>query len=634
MLEGLRKWASGWVAFIMIFFLILSFAIWGIADVFTGGQYGALASVGDETITETEYQRALQTELSTISQQAGRRITMEQARAFGLDRQVLSRLIGAGAVQAHAKELDLTLSDDAIADGFRRDPSFQGVDGSFSRPLLESVMRQLGVSEQGLIEMRHRDKIREHLTTALLRSTVVPDAMIETLHDYREETRVISHFTIDPEKVLDVKEPSDDELKSTYEANKAQFMTPQRRSFTALVLTQDAVRAKAPITEEQVVEAYKQTKDTYDVPEKRVIQQIAFTNKAAAEKAKAEIEGGKDFLEIAKANGATEQDITLGVKTKSELIDPKIAEAAFALEGGKVSAPVEGRFTTVLLRVTNIVDGEESTLETARVKVRELLANEWAANHMRDMFDQVDDGRAAARPLNEIGEELGLKHFDLKNVDSTNQNEDKSLALDVVDADRIIAAVFGADVGVEQEAVQLNDGGFAWIDLVDVTKPKQLSYDDVRSDVKALWTTNTKRRQISKAATDFVKRINSGEDMGKVAEEAGGTVVTSEPTTRGRIPNGMTQAALSQAFVLPEREAGSSETTGGQSRLVFRVDDIIKAPKLTDEQKTVLNNELVGQLRQDQISAYLSKLQDRLGVDINQQVLDRVTGVAPALGSY
>ncbi|MEO1280637.1 MAG: peptidylprolyl isomerase [Pseudomonadota bacterium] len=632
MLEGLRKWASGWVAFILIFFLILSFAIWGVADVFTGGQYGELANVGDETISEVEFQRAMQNEISQISQRAGRRITMEQARAFGLDRQVLSRLIGAGAVQAHAKELDLALSDAAIADGFRRDPNFQGVDGAFSRPLLESVMRQMGVSEQGLIELRRKDEMREHITTALLRSAVVPDAMIDTLHEYREEKRVISHFTIDADKVVSLKDPSDEDLKKTYEANKAQFMTPQRRSFTALVLTQDAVKAKAPITDDEIKVAYTQTKSKYDKPEKRVIQQIAFKDMAAAQKAKADIDGGKDFMDVAKDNGATEKDITLGVKTKSELIDPKIADAAFALEGGKVSAPVEGRFTTVLLRVTNVVSGEESTLDSARALVREELANEWAADHIRTVFDQVDDGRAAARPLNEIAEELGLKHFDIKDVDSRNQKEDKSLALDVVDSDRIIASAFGAEVGVEQEPVELAAGGFAWLDLNNVVEPKQLTFDDVKADVKALWTTNTKRAEISKAATAFVKRLNNGAAIAKVAEDAGGKVVTSDPTTRARIPDGMTQAALSQAFVLPEGEAGSSETTGGQSRLVFKVDDIQKAVEPTDEQKTVLKNELVGQLRQDQISVYLAKLQDRLGVDINQRVLDRVTGVTPALG--
>ncbi|MEL7048847.1 MAG: peptidyl-prolyl cis-trans isomerase, partial [Pseudomonadota bacterium] len=369
----------------------------------------------------------------------------------------------------------------------------------------------------------------------------------------------------------------------------------------------------------------------YDVPEKRVIQQISFKDLETAQKAKAAIDGGKDFMDVAKDNGATEKDITLGVKTKSEMIDPKIADVAFALEGGKVSDPVEGRFTTALLRVTNIVDGEESTLESAREKVRDILANEWANEQLKSLYDQIDDGRAGARPLKDIGEELGLKYFDISDADSRNQKPDKSLALDVVDSDRILGAVFGAEIGVEQEAVELAGGGFGWVDLTAVTPPKQLTFDDVKTEVKTLWTTNTKRSELTKAAADFVKRVNSGEDFATVAAEAGGKAVTADATTRGRLPDGLTLSAVSQAFVLPEGEASSAETTTGATRTVFKVDKIEKAAPPTDDQKTVLKTELTNELRQDQISVYLANLQDRLGVEINQVVLDRATGVRPGL---
>ena len=39
----------------------------------------------------------------------------------------------------------------------------------------------------------------------------------------------------------------------------------------------------------------------------------------------------------------------VGTVTKAELIDPAVANAAFALKDGEVSAPVQGRFGVVLL---------------------------------------------------------------------------------------------------------------------------------------------------------------------------------------------------------------------------------------------------------------------------------------------
>ncbi len=630
MLDSLRKWASGWLAFILISLLILSFAIWGVADVFTGYGRGALVTVGERTISEDEFQRAMQDELANISRQSQQRITMDQARAIGLDRQVLTRLIGGTALEAHAENLGLSLSDQAIAEGLKRDPAFQGSDGKFYKPLLDTIMRQMGVSEAGLIALRRQDELREHITTAMLRSTVVPQAMIDTIHGWREEKRVVSHFTIDADKVVTVPEPTDEQLKAAYEDAKSRYMTPERRDFTALVLSRAALKAQAPISEEQIKAAYEQTKSRYDKPEQREIQQLAFDSLEAAKAAKAEIDAGKDFLEVAKERGAKESDVTLGLRTKADLIDRKIADAAFAIEGGKVSDPVEGRFTTVLLRITKVVDGKESTLDEARESVRDELAGEWAADHIRTLYDAVDDGRAAARPLTDIGAEIGVKTFEIKGADSANTLPDKAIALDVVNAERIIAAAFRAQMGIEQEAIELDDGGFAWVDLKGVTKPEQKPLDEVKAEVTASWRQQQKASELAKVAQGYVDRLLAGEAIEKVAADSGGTVAKTAPFSRAKVPDGLNQSAIAQAFILGAGQAGSSQTNDGRTRIVFRLDEIVPAGAPSEELATQIRNELVQQLRGDQISTYIAALQDRLGVTINERALARLTGADDA----
>ncbi|MEM1371020.1 MAG: SurA N-terminal domain-containing protein [Pseudomonadota bacterium] len=632
MMESLKKWASGWVAFVMIGLLILSFAIWGVADVFTGYGAGNVAAVGDETISEEEFQQAFQNQLAMIARQAQRRVTLEEAKAFGLDSRVLNGLIEASAVQAHAKELELSLSDQTLAAGLKQDPTFQGTDGKFYRPLVDATMRQLGVSEQGLLQLRRNDELREHIATAMLRATVVPDAMVDAIHAYRQEKRTVSHFKMDPDKVLDVKDPTETDLKGFFEARKSQYMTPQRRTFSALVLTRNALKVKAPVSEEQIKAYFEQNKARYDTPERRVLQQISFDDEAAARKAKEEIDGGKNFVDVASALGATDKDINLGLREKSQLIDPAIAEAAFALEDGSVSDPVKGRFATVLLRVLSIVDGVDSKLEDVRDRVKDELADAWARDQLRTLYDAVDEGRLAARSLKDIGEETGIGHFLVEDADQRNQKPDKSLALDVVDADRIVGAAYGAEIGLEQEPVELSDGGFAWVDLQSVAKPRQRTFAEAEADVKIQWLADERRKQLQDAAKGFVDRIAAGEDMAKVAEEAGGTVVQSAPATRSETPDGLTAAAIAQAFVLAKGRAGSSEIDNGKSRVVFRLDAIEKAGAPDKEQRTVIRNELRQQFRRDQFATYISSLRARFGVDVNQSAIDRVTGLGGRIG--
>src|SRR5690606_21888899 len=114
--DALRRGATSWVAKIFLGLLVLSFAVWGWAHAFRGSTEGALAELADRHITSDEFQRALQLELALLGRQIGRRPTMEQARAFGIDTRVLSRLIGAAALDSHAEELRLSITDEAVAE--------------------------------------------------------------------------------------------------------------------------------------------------------------------------------------------------------------------------------------------------------------------------------------------------------------------------------------------------------------------------------------------------------------------------------------------------------------------------------------------------------------------------------------
>ena len=63
-------------------------------------------------------------------------------------------------------------------------------------------------------------------------------------------------------------------------------------------------------------------------------------------------------------------DTDLGMVTKSDIIDPIVADAAFALKSGETSAPVKGRFGTALLQVGKIEPGEEKTYEQMATEIK------------------------------------------------------------------------------------------------------------------------------------------------------------------------------------------------------------------------------------------------------------------------
>jgi peptidyl-prolyl cis-trans isomerase D len=626
MLEILRRSVTGWVAKILMGLLILSFAVWGIADVFTGANQAALVKVGDREITVEEFQRALQIEMEYIARQIGRRPTMEQARAWGLDARVMARLIGSSAVEQRAGKMGLALSDTAVAEAIRNDPAFRGSDGKFSRVAVDYAARELGVTELGFINMRRREEIREQLTGALASGVVVPNTLLDILRTYRDESRTVEHFTIDPAVAITLPEPDEAKLKETYEANKQRLMTPEFRSLAIIDLTAESVGKQIAISDADIAAAYEQEKARFAVPERRRIFQIAFADKAAADKAAAAIAAGRSFEDVAKEFGVAEKDYSLGLMTRADLIDPKIAEVAFGLASGAVSGVVEGRFATVIVKVADIEPGKQRTLDEVKEELRNRLAADKAGPEINRLHDEVDDNRAAGKPLKEIAASLNVPFIEIPAVDRTGKTPDGKPALDNPDAQRFLAVGFQTAVGSESETIELAGGGYGWVDVLNITETKQRSFEEAQADVKALWREQETRRLLAELAAKLAERATQGEAMDKLAAEVGGKVETAANFKRIGGAPGLPEAAVTLAFITPKGNATSVETQDGKSRMVFRVTEITPAPATSKEELDKLRPVINRQMQGDALASYVAALQQQVGVNINQDAYLRAIG--------
>jgi peptidyl-prolyl cis-trans isomerase D len=628
MLDTLRRGASSWVAKALLGLLVISFGIWGIADVFRGFGQGALARIGGREITTDEFQRSLQLELDGIARQIGRRLTPEQARAFGIDARVLSRLLGTAAIDNHAHELGLSLSNEAAADSIRRDPAFQDAAGNFSRVALDNISRQLGLSEQGIVQLRKSEELRDQLTGALTNSVNVPATLIKTLYDYREETRSADYFTIDPTAAIKLPDPTPAQLAETYETNKQQLMTPEYRKLAVLSLTLDEVKKRVPVSDDEVKAAYNQDQQRFIIPEKRRIHQIAFKTRADAEAGAQALAKGKSFDDVAKDAGAKPSDVDLGLLAKQDMIDEKIADAAFGLKKDVPSGVVEGRFAPVLLKVTEIQPGKQRPLDEVKGELRDELAGQKASPELQKLHDLVDDNKAAGKPLKDIAADLKLPYVEIAATDKSGKTPDGKAALDGPDAQRIIAAAFEGRVGGDGDAIELGDGGYGWADVLSVTPSKQKTQDEAAEEVKTLWHDRAMRSALAELGGKLADRASKGESFEALAKEAGGKVETAKAFKRIGGSPGLPEAAVQLAFSLAKGAASSAETRDGKSRVVFKVTDITPAPEPTQADRDRLDAELRRQFQTDVVSQYLQALQDSQGATVNQAALRRAIGGA------
>src|SRR3981081_1358798 len=109
MLRGLRKASSNWlgktIMSVVMGVLIVSFGVWGIADIFRGFGRSKRATIGHTEISVEQFRQLYTDRLQQIGRQFGRPLTSDQARAFGLDRQVLQQTIAEAALDEEARRL-------------------------------------------------------------------------------------------------------------------------------------------------------------------------------------------------------------------------------------------------------------------------------------------------------------------------------------------------------------------------------------------------------------------------------------------------------------------------------------------------------------------------------------------------
>jgi peptidyl-prolyl cis-trans isomerase D len=381
------------------------------------------------------------------------------------------------------------------------------------------------------------------------------------------------------------------------------------------------------VTDAEAQAAYENTKQDYNTPERRRVQQIAFKDKAAAEAAKKAIAGGKSFGDAAKEAGAKDSDIDLGLVTKDRLIDPKIADAVFSLKKDAVSDPVEGRFATVLLRVTDIQPAVDRTFADVKTQVKDKLATKKAEGQLQSVLDQVEDQRSAGKTLKEIGDALKLQFFEIAEVDRANKARNGQPAIMISDPTAVVNAAFNSGVGVENDVIELSDGSFAWLDVLDVMAAKQKPFEDVKDEVKQFYLKQERARLVTELANKLVERADKGEAMAVLATAGGAAKVETTPAfNRSTTPQGMSRDAVARAFTLAQGKAGSAPDSNDKTRIVFKVTEITPAPALSQAQRMSLASELKKALADESLSQYVLALQKQLGTHINEEEFKKATG--------
>jgi len=388
--------------------IAVSFAIWGIGDIFRGFGRSSLARIGGTEISIENFRQQYSERLQQLGRQFNRPITLDQARQLGLDRQLVGQIIGEATIDERAKALRLAIADTEMARRILENPDFLGPTGQFDRQRFEAILRNMQTTERRFMDEQRRLVLRRQLAGTVLNGTQLPKAAMEAAERYQNEQRTVEYVLLDRAQAGEIPDPTPEQLAKYFEERKGLFRAPEYRKIVILALIPGEQALWTTIPDADVQKAYEERRARYSTPERRTLQQIVFTDPKEAQAAADRIAKGESFLDIAKERKLTEKEIDLGTLPRSALIDQAVAAAAFALKENEVSAPVKGRFGTALVRVVKIEPEQVRPFSEVRDELRKELANERARADILPLYDKIEDERSIGRPLAEAAANLKL----------------------------------------------------------------------------------------------------------------------------------------------------------------------------------------------------------------------------------
>ncbi len=631
MLRGIQKASTNWlgksIMTVVLGALAFSFAIWGIGDIFRGFGASALAKVGSTEIGIEQFRQIYMDRLQQVSRQTGRTITLDQAKALGFDRQILGQVIAETVLDERARQLGLGIPDSEVASSIMADPSFRGPSGQFDRARFEAVIRQAGYNEARFVAEQRRQILRRQIVDTVAGEPSVPKSAVEALHRFTNEERTIEYAVLDRAQAGTIPPPSPEALAKYFEERKAMFRAPEYRKVTIVTVTPAELAKAVNVPDEEIKRIYEQRRARYVTPERRHLQQIVFPKLEEAQAAAARLAQGTSFEALAAERGLQAKDIDLGTLAKSDLVDRTVADAAFSLKEGGVSAPVEGRFGTALLRAVKIEPEQARGYEQVAAEIKQDVALERARGEVVALRDKLEDSLAGGETLAEAAQKLNLQSRTIEAIDRSGRGPDGAPVSGIPKAAELVPAAFAVDVGVESDPLQAEGGGYIWYDVTGITPSRERSLDDVKNELEIRWRNDEIAARLTAKATAMVDKLKGGAALKDVAAAEGVKAETASGLKRGDPTETFSAQALDAVFRAPKGAPGAAQGELATRRIVFRVTDIT-TPNLDMASDTAkrITAALQSGLQNDLLGGYAARLQQEIGVTINPNALSQVTG--------
>ncbi|KLN61364.1 hypothetical protein WH96_06880 [Kiloniella spongiae] len=603
--------------------LILSFAAWGIQDIFLNlGNSQTVAKVGDIEITQAEFASDFSRETSALSQQLGRALDAQEAQQLGLDNRVVSRLVARALSQVQSDEMGLTVSREQQQKEIQKIDAFKNEAGLFDAARFQATLYQAGLSEAAFLADLSSDIEREQINNAITSAIPVPQKMAERLYSYQTEKRIVDYIEIPYSRFSQLTDPTDAELSSYYEEEKQNYLAPEYKSISYIFLDPSKSAQNVVLTDDQIQEEFLAQKDSLSLPDRRNLVQMLLNDEAKANEAYNKILNGADFDVIAtEVTGSAGVD--LGVMERSDLL-PELQDAVFGTETPGVIAPVKSPLGWHIVTALEISPAREAQFEEVEEQIKKDAALRIATDEIISLANQFDDEIASGATLEEAANKLGQKILSYEAIDTEGLDRNGLPQFGLAEDTRFRDVIAQTESGSDSLLTELDNGGYFLLKVNSVTPPAPRPLEEVKTQLVSSWLENKRNEEAKAVADGLAEEAKNGAALQAVTDEAAELIKFGVEMNRFSASIG---EALAPALVRDIYQAEKGDVLTGQADNGYLVVSLTKIvqPDLSavTEEIESTKGTIENSYKNDIYTQYISALEKDFGVEINQNSINQ-----------
>jgi peptidyl-prolyl cis-trans isomerase D len=602
----------------------IRYAIWGTILVTMGG-FGILggqgslkdtfksdtvAHIGRASVSAPDFDRLVQ---RTIQQQ---HMTQNEAYAKGVPQQVMKELVDRHLFSLAVIDEGIRISDAEAAKAVR-DVIAPGIqEGMTQKQALETLLRANGMSEQDFVSSIKTEKAAEQLLKIVASGAFVPAQLTNDALKFRNESRRGEYLRLTPAAAGAVKDPSEEELKSYYNARAADYTIPEYRTLSVIVLDKEAIGDTIKVSDDKIRQYYDDNIDNYKTAETRSIAQVVASDEASA---KAVYEAAVKSKNLKAAATAGKGSYISPQSFTKETIPGELAKTAFDGAAGAVLPPVQSPLGWHVLYIDKVVPATEKSFESVKADIAKELAQDQAADALYDFSNKIDDEVAGGKTLTEVAKENHLTETVLEKIDAHGMDANgKKVGEKLPIIDKLVSTGFNLLKGAASQIIETPDHAFAIVGVKEIFPAEQKPFDKVRADLLARWMTDRRLQLLSDKAAKAVNRLKKGEAFSAIAAELGQSVQSTPLLIRNTDPakSGIDSNLFDALFGL--ESTGDAASVNDRNsitilRLAERKEPGAPSAKDLNEMNAVLTRSLSGDLLQQ----YRVHLMEQYGVTVN-----------------